>query len=133
MKELEKKEFLESIKNRNTYEVLETFTPPNRNKNWAKKGDTYGGGTIYDWGLNPETLIKEGKIILIEKETFQWQKDIVGKNKHSVYSWCPECLKFGINMPLENECLDCGHTATITYYDAKTINALVKPIFKRNK
>lgn len=122
MEEAEKKEFLESMKNRNSYKVLETFTPPGRNKNWAKKGNKYGSDTIYDWGLNPETLIKEGKIELIEKEPFQWQKDLVGKNQHTVYSWCPECLKFGVNMPLENCCPDCGHTKTITYYDAKTIN-----------
>ncbi len=40
MEESEKKLFLETYKNINTYKVLETFTPPNRNKNWAKKGDT---------------------------------------------------------------------------------------------
>lgn len=130
MKESEKKEFLENVKNRNIYEVLETFTPPNRNKNWAKKGDEYGSGVIYDWGLNPETLVKGGKIRLIEKEPFKWQKDIVGNNIHSVYSWCPECLKFGINMPLVNECPDCGHTATITYYDAKTIDNYISALAK---
>ena len=31
-------------------------------------------------------------------------------------------------MPLENECPDCGHTATITYYDAKTINEYISAL-----
>lgn len=122
MSEADKKQFLKTQKNRSTYEVLKTFTPPNRSKNWAKKGDTYGSDVIYAWGLNPEALVKEGKLSLKEKEPFKWQKDIVGKNVHTVYNWCPQCLNFAINMPLENECGDCGHTATVTYYDAKTIN-----------
>lgn len=133
MNESDKKQFLETQKNRNTYRVLETFTPPNRNKNWAKKGDTYGSDTIFDWGLNPTSLVEEGKLELLEKEPFEWQKELVGKNVHTVHSWCPQCLSFGVNMPLENECGNCGHTATRTYYDAKTINNYIKALEEKIK
>jgi len=122
MEEQDKKEFLKRIKNRNTYEVLETFKPPSNEFSLAKKGSIYTSGVIYDWGLNPDDLVKQGKIKLLEKEPYKWQEELVGENVHTVYSWCPECLTFGVNMPLYNECRDCGHTATITYYDAKTIN-----------
>lgn len=52
----------------------------------------------------------------------QWQKDLVGKNQHSVYSRCPDCLQMGINMPLDRVCGNCGKDNCVTYYDEETIH-----------
>ncbi len=122
MKKEDQEQMLKTMENRTKYRVLKTFSPPDRLKNWAKKGDIYGASVIYDWGYNIDALIKSGHIEACPKEPFDFQKEIVGKNCHSVYSWCPECLDFKINMPLVNKCEGCGHTATVTFYDAETIN-----------
>lgn len=56
------------------------------------------------------------------KEFKQWQKDIVGTNRHSVYSRCPDCLQMGINVPLDRICGNCGASNCVTYYDEETID-----------
>lgn len=56
---------------------------------------------------------------------YDFEKKITGKNHHTVYDRCPECLQTGVNMPLDKTCGNCGYEGTITYYDAKTINDLV--------
>ncbi len=61
-----------------------------------------------------------------KKDSYDFEKAIVGKNIHSVLSKCPECMITGINIPLDRTCGNCGFTPTITYYDAQTINETMK-------
>lgn len=50
------------------------------------------------------------------------EKELVGKNLHSVYTHCLSCHSWGINMPLNKVCGNCGkNTDTYTYYDSETI------------
>lgn len=56
---------------------------------------------------------------------YEWEKNIVDKNKHSVYSRCPHSLGMGINFPLDTVCGNCGKDGCITYYDAETIDELL--------
>jgi ribosomal protein L37E len=57
---------------------------------------------------------------------FPFEKEVVGKNIHSVITVCPQCGSHGVNMPLEKECGNCGYTETRTYYDAETIHNLLQ-------
>lgn len=56
------------------------------------------------------------------QQTFEFEKDIEGKNEHSIYTHCLNCYSWGINFPFEKECGNCGSSETLTYYDSKTIN-----------
>lgn len=53
-----------------------------------------------------------------------WERKLVGKNIHSVFTWCKDCGMKGCNIPFENECGNCGSKNTVRYYDAKTIDLL---------
>lgn len=55
------------------------------------------------------------------------------KNKHSVYTLCPNCHTWGINMPGEKMCGDCNFPYGITYYSAEDVNNLIKKIIANQK
>ena len=55
----------------------------------------------------------------------EFEKLAIGKNVHSVYVLCPECKTWGVNMPLNKVCGDCGFLDGITYYDSETINNIL--------
>lgn len=57
---------------------------------------------------------------------FEWEKDLVSKNKHAVYTKCFDCLLEGINLPLNDVCGNCSSNNTINYYDAETIAIYLK-------
>lgn len=55
-----------------------------------------------------------------------WEEDGIGKNVHSVYTHCIACNGWGVNMPLDKKCGNCGNSVdTLTYYDAETITILL--------
>ena len=58
----------------------------------------------------------------MKTESFEFEKELINKNEHSVYIHCLNCFTFGVNMPFEKECGNCGSHETLTYYDSKTIN-----------
>lgn len=59
--------------------------------------------------------------------TTNWKEQLVGKNIHSVYTHCLSCHTWGINLPLEKVCGNCGKdTDTYTYYDSETISSLLE-------
>lgn len=58
----------------------------------------------------------------------QIEKELVGKNIHSVYLRCNECKLFGVPMPLDRICGNCGSKDTIVYYDSETIKAFATRI-----
>lgn len=53
-----------------------------------------------------------------------WEKKLVGKNIHSVFTWCKDCGMKGCNIPFEDECGNCGSKNTVRYYDKETIDLL---------
>jgi hypothetical protein len=56
-----------------------------------------------------------------------WEKELIGMNKHCVYSRCYECQSWGINFPLDNRCGNCNtERPTTTYYDEDTIDLLLQ-------
>lgn len=57
---------------------------------------------------------------------FAWEKEVVNKNKRSVYTKCFDCLMHGINLPLNDICGNCGSKNTVAYYDAETIAMFLK-------
>lgn len=119
-----KKELFERAKKIKVYEVikpLDGWFARYRNKG---VGEKYNSEVLFDRGYNINKLLADGKIIEVPK-VFPFEKEIVGKNYHSVYVRCKECLKFGINMPLETDCPNCGYSETITYYDAETIQKYI--------
>jgi len=117
-----KKEFFQLAKNRNTYKVVK---PLHGELSYAKLNDKFKSDTLYDRGYNILQLVQDGYLELVPR-IFHFEKEIVGKNVHSVFSVCPECGSHGVNMPLEKECGNCGYTETITYYDAETIHNLLQ-------
>lgn len=58
------------------------------------------------------------------KKINNWEEKLIGKNIHSVLTKCKNCGNTGINLPLEDECGNCGSENTIRYYDKKTIDLL---------
>lgn len=54
-----------------------------------------------------------------------FEEKIVGTNQHSVWSRCPDCLTWGIAMPLNKICGNCNARNVITYYDCHTIQAFL--------
>lgn len=118
---LSNKEFNELAENRNLYLILK---PLSGELSYAKVGDKYYSDTLYERGYNINELVLSGVLKMIN-EPFYWQQKLVGKNEHTVYSYCPNCQAFGVNMPLDNKCGSCEHPRTITYYDAFTINNML--------
>jgi len=53
-----------------------------------------------------------------------WERKLIGKNIHSVFTWCKDCGMKGCNIPFENECGNCGSKNTVRYYDKETIDLL---------
>jgi rRNA maturation endonuclease Nob1 len=53
-----------------------------------------------------------------------WERKLVGKNIHSVFTWCKDCGMKGCNIPFEDECGNCGSKNTVRYYDKETIDLL---------
>lgn len=87
----------------------------------AEVGTRFYSETLYDLEYNILQMVADGYLVCID-EPFEWQKKLVGENINTVYSRCPECASFGVNMPLDNVCGNCGYPKCITYYDAQTIN-----------
>jgi rRNA maturation endonuclease Nob1 len=53
-----------------------------------------------------------------------WEQKLIGKNIHSVFTWCKDCHSEGVNIPLNDECGNCGSKNTVRYYDKETIDLL---------
>jgi hypothetical protein len=53
-----------------------------------------------------------------------WEHKLVGKNIHSVFTWCKDCGMEGCNVPFNDECGNCGSKNTVRYYDKETIDLL---------
>jgi ribosomal protein L37E len=127
---MEKQEFYELAKNRNKYKVLKKL---DGELAYAEIGNTYFSDTLFERGYNIIELCKTGYLELVPR-VFDFEKDVVGKNIHSVLSVCPECGSHGVNMPLEKQCGNCGYTECWTYYDAETIdNLLPKTVATEDK
>ena len=62
---------------------------------------------------------------------FPFEKEIVGRNPHSVYSRCRDCLEFSINHPLETGCQFCGSLYTVTYYDAENVQRFIDEFYTK--
>jgi ribosomal protein L37E len=118
---MEQHEFRSLAKNRNKYQILKTL---DGDLSYAKKGDCFFSDTLFDRGYNILSLVQSGHIELVPR-VFPFEKNIIGKNRHSVITVCPECGSHGVNMPLEKECGNCGYTETRAYYDAHTIQDLL--------
>lgn len=59
----------------------------------------------------------------IDRGSF-WEYKLIGINKHSVFTWCKDCHGKGVNIPLNNQCGNCGGKNTVRYYDNETIDLL---------
>lgn len=116
---MDEKQFIETSGNIRIYRILK----PIPEGTW-KVGDKVHNSTLYYAGHNIEKLLKFKYIKNID-EPYDWQKELVGKNEHSVYVKCGQCGTFGVNMPLDNKCGNCGYEKCITYYDAQTIDVLI--------
>lgn len=117
-KKMTEAEFFELAKNRNRYKVIKRL---NGKLSYAKVGDTYNSDTLYDLGYNILELVSGGFLELVPR-VFPFEREIVGKNVHSVLTVCPQCRSHGINFPLDKQCGNCDYTETRTYYDAETIH-----------
>ena len=53
-----------------------------------------------------------------------WEHKLIGKNKHTVFTWCKDCHSEGVNIPFNDECGNCGSKNTVRYYDKETIDLL---------
>jgi hypothetical protein len=114
----ELQEFIDTSGNAKTYRIVRRLSG---DLSYLKEGEKIASSALYDNGYNILDLLKYGMIKSAD-EPFDWQRDLVGKNEHSVYSRCPQCQSFGVNMPLDNVCGNCGYQKCITYYDAQTID-----------
>jgi hypothetical protein len=61
------------------------------------------------------------------------EKMLVGKNVHSVYMHCNKCQTWGIGMPLDRICGNCGSSDTVKYYDLETISSLYQKGIKEGE
>jgi ribosomal protein L37E len=125
-KPLSEKEFIETSGNIHIYRVLKRLP----GGAW-EIGDKVHNSTLYENGHNILKLVQHAYIKNID-EPYDWQKQLVGKNEHSVYVKCGQCGSFGVNFPLDNKCGNCGYEKCITYYDAQTIDVLINSL-KINK
>lgn len=119
---MDEKEFIETSDNIRIYRVLK----PLPGSSW-QIGDKVHNSTLYHAGHNIEKLLKYEYIKNID-EPYDWQKELVGKNEHTVYVKCGQCGTFGVNFPLDTKCGNCGYAKGITYYDAQTIDVLINKI-----
>jgi hypothetical protein len=117
-----KEEFIETSGNIHVYRILKLLPEGT----W-KVGDKVHSSTLYECGHNIVKLLKYGYIKNID-EPYEWQKELVGKNEHSVFVSCGQCGHWGCNSPLDNKCGNCGYEKCITYYDAQTIDVLINVI-----
>jgi hypothetical protein len=117
-KPMTKEGFFSLAKNRNVYKVLKALDGELSN---AKIGDRFFSDTLYERGYNMFALTEQGILELVPN-IFPFEKEIIGKNVHSVYTRCSECGSMGINTPLEKTCGNCGYSEGKTYYDAETIH-----------
>ena len=53
-----------------------------------------------------------------------WERKLIGKNIHSVFTWCKDCHSEGVNIHFNDECGNCGSKNTVRYYDKETIDLL---------
>jgi hypothetical protein len=53
-----------------------------------------------------------------------WEHKLIGKNIHSVFTWCKDCHSEGVNIPFNDECGNCSSKNTVRYYDKETIDLL---------
>ena len=60
----------------------------------------------------------------IHNASSDWEQKLVGRNIHSVFTWCKDCGMKGCNIPFEDDCGNCGSKNTVRYYDKETINLL---------
>lgn len=125
-----KKEFHNMMKNINKYKIIKKLE--GEKLQYANIGDIFSSDVLYNNDYNIIDLIEQGFIELIP-DIFPFEKEIIGKNVHSVYSICPDCHMKGINFPLEKECGNCGYPKCITYYDAQTINDYINSLLNKNK
>ena len=119
-----REEFIEFAKGINRYRLLRPLTGA---LSYAQVGDTFNSDILYERGYDMWALVEEGVLELVPI-VFPFEKDIVGKNVNSVYTLCPECISWGINMPLEKTCGNCGYTKGKTYYDAETIQLYISSL-----
>lgn len=119
--QLTKKQFYQLAENRHKYRVIKKLTGE---LSYSEIGSLFYSDTLYKRGYNMSKLVEDGYLELMD-EPFDFQKQIVGKNVHSVYIKCPECSMWGISEPLSTECGNCGYTKCITYYSAETIQCFL--------
>lgn len=117
-----KKEFIDNSANSKTYRIAIEL---DGDLSYMAIGTRVASSVLYDNGYNILDLVASGHILNIN-EPYEWQRKLVGKNEHTVYSWCPACLSFGVNLPLDNTCGNCGYARTRTYYDADTIDLFLQ-------
>jgi hypothetical protein len=60
-----------------------------------------------------------------QRKSLPFETQIVGKNLHSIWTFCANCGARGVNIPLNTQCGNCGSFDTLTYYDAQTIQAFL--------
>lgn len=127
---ISKKELFERAKKVKIYKVIKPlFGYFTRYKNKGL-GEKYNSQTFYERGYNIQFLVENEYIIEVPK-VFPFEKKIAGKNQHTVYTRCKECLKFGINQPLETNCINCGYSETLTYYDAETVQNFINSLIAK--
>ncbi len=117
MAEMTKEDWHKLAKKRKVYKVIGRMVG---DLSYAEVGDCFLSDILYERGYNITNLVN-GNVIKLVPTISPFEKKILGKNIHSVRSWCPDCFAWGINMPLDKECGSCGYPKTITYYDAETI------------
>ena len=61
-----------------------------------------------------------------QRSLANWEEFLIGKNIHSVYTWCKDCHSEGVNFPLNDECGNCRSLNTVRYYDKETLDLLFK-------
>lgn len=120
-------EFIKNSANIHTYRILK---PLPEELAYLVPGDKVQNSTLYDRGYNILKLVERGYIKNID-EPYDWQKELVGKNEHSVYVHCGQCGQMSVNFPLDNKCANCGYEKCITYYDAQTIDSLIESLKKK--
>jgi len=117
-------------KQRRVYEVVKPLKGYfSKYKNKAV-GHRFSAEILFKREYNINQLLKEGKIVEIPK-IFPFEIEIVSQNQHSVWTKCKECLHFGINMPLNKKCANCGCEETITYYDADSVQRFINSLTER--
>lgn len=121
---MDEKEFIANSVNHKTYRIVKSLPGE---LSYMTPGTKVSDSVLYDRGYNILKFIEHGYIKNIN-EPYDWQKELVGKNEHSVYAYCPQCSSFGINMPLDNKCGNCGYAKCRTYYDAETIDAYLSQL-----